>query len=50
MDDDTIRDTPIQGRSSKMLGILGRSLQLAKGVSSVSLAMDDIDEEIMLNS
>lgn len=51
MDDDNIRDTPLQGESSKMLGILGRSLHLKKGVSSVSLAMDDIDEELpILNS
>lgn len=52
MDDDAIADASTHGKGSNMFGILGTRFppRLAKGVSSVSLAMDDIDEEIMLNS
>mgnify|MGYP006118944025 FL=1 len=43
-------DTPVQGSSSKMFGILGHRMQLGRGVNRVSLTMDDIDEDIILNS
>jgi hypothetical protein len=33
-----------------MFGILGHRMQLGRGVNRVSLTMDDIDEDIILNS